>query len=1114
MTPNAKDIFADSLEMTPGAREAYLERACAGNVRLLEEVRALLRAHPGESGFLSAPTVKQGVGTVGTLDAEEQPGAVIGRYKLLQAIGEGGFGRVYMAEQREPVMRKVALKLIKLGMDTRQVVARFEAERQALAMMDHPNIARVLDGGATNAGRPYFVMELVRGDPITQYCDTHNQSTRERLELFKQVCMAVQHAHQKGIIHRDLKPSNVLVTMVDGKPVPKVIDFGIAKATNSRLTEKTVFTEFRQLIGTPEYMSPEQAEMSGVDIDTRSDVYSLGVLLYELLTGSTPFEGRKLRSAAWGELQRIIREEEPPKPSHRLSTMRETIGSVASHRSTEPARLVGLVRGELDWIVMKCLEKDRTRRYDAASALSTDIDRYLMGAPVSAAPASTSYRVRKFVRRNRAAVVTGAALTLALVGGIAGTTIGLLRTQTQRDRAVLAEREKGESLALAEQREREAKAEAERADREAESARQSAAIARSANRFITDVISKANRGAQKGNPDVKVREVLDTAAAELDKHPEAYEPEVREATLDVIGQTYSALGLYDLAERPIRESIELTKKRLTPGDPDIPVAMSQLVSMLQAAGRYAEAEREGREALRLAIAAKGDQDPLAAQAMVNLAGVLPDRGQLGESINLAEAATRIFEKDPKKHAKALTASLNALAVSLSKRGNVDRAIEAHQRAIDTSIGLEKERLGTLGGAEGPQTPELATALNSLGMAYFTKQDYAEAEKHVLQGLEMRRKLLGPDHPDVAISLNNLGGIAQGAGRMEDAERYLTEALELRRRVLGDDAAVTIGSVENLANLHQDKGELVEAERLYRKVLASYERTLGTRDVQISETKSNLATLVAQKGDLDGAISLLQEALEIRREISGNEHPLTALCLSNLAAVQFRRGDVADAIRGTREALVIERAIAPDGLTVASSLGNLGIGLHALGEFGEAEATLREAIEMNLRYQPEGSSRSRAGQLTLAWTLAEVAWQGRAKPDEALRAKAAEGEQIMRTMIVERLKTQPEDAPNLNNPRIVLANAIVSVEANRVANGAEGGAAERLVRLREAEGFLKTAMERLAGLPEAQRATVQRRGSPRGEPILARLYTLWNEMEPGAGKDALAKEWEEKAKGIK
>lgn len=413
----------------PDAQAAYLQQVCGDNPELLNRVVLLLAAQAEQPDFLESPAV-----AVLTIDQgiTEKAGGRIGPYKLLQQLGEGGMGVVFMAEQTEPVERRVALKVVKPGMDTREVIARFEAERRALALMDHPSIAKVLDAGTTESGRPYFVMELVRGIPITEYCDQQHLTTRERLELFVPVCHAVQHAHQKGVIHRDLKPSNVLVAEYDEEPVAKIIDFGVAKAIDQRLTEMTMFTQVGQLVGTVDYMSPEQAKLNQLDVDTRTDIYSLGVLLYELLTGGTPFERKRLHAAALDEMLRIIREEEPPRPSTRLSSS-STLPSIAAQRHTEPRKLTTLVRGELDWIVMKALEKDRSRRYQTANAVAMDLQRYLTDEPVLACPPSATYRFRKFARRNKTALLAAVLVSVALV-------VGTVVSTWQAIRATRAER--------------------------------------------------------------------------------------------------------------------------------------------------------------------------------------------------------------------------------------------------------------------------------------------------------------------------------------------------------------------------------------------------------------------------------------------------------------------------------------------------------------------------------------------------------------------------------------------------------------------------------------------------------------------------------------------------
>jgi tetratricopeptide (TPR) repeat protein/tRNA A-37 threonylcarbamoyl transferase component Bud32 len=601
---------------------------------------------------------------------EEGPDTVIGRYKILEKIGEGGFGVVYVAEQRAPVKRRVALKIIKLGMDTRQVVARFEAERQALALMEHPNIAKALDAGATETGRPFFVMELVKGIPITRYCDREKLGRRERLELFIQVCHAIQHAHQKGIIHRDIKPSNILVTLHDGIAVSKVIDFGIAKATQAELTEKTVYTQFHQFIGTPAYMSPEQAEMSGLDIDTRSDIYSLGVLLYELLTGSTPFDTKELLRSGLDEMRKIIREREPERPSRRIT--REHKHGAARSRVT---RGRSAVDSDLDWIVMKCLEKDRTRRYETANALGADLTRHLADEPVLARPPSGLYHFHKSVQRNR--------LAYSAAGAVAGAlAVGVVLSLWQAVRAVRAERLAGQRLVQSEK----ARAEAE-------------AIAK----FMTGVFQSPDP-ARDGRT-ITVAEALDTAAKKLERDL-ADQPERRAQFQSTLGLTYCTLGL-------LREAIPLQEKardyHLTYSGPEHTNtlgAMHRLAAFYFLAGRRDEALKLREEVLTLRRKVNGHEHPDTLRAMNNLAISYDAAGRREEALKLREEVLTLSRKvNGPEHPDTLMA-LNNLPNSYDAAGRREEALKLREEVL-----LLRRKVN------GPEHPDTLTAMDNLAISY-------------------------------------------------------------------------------------------------------------------------------------------------------------------------------------------------------------------------------------------------------------------------------------------------------------------------------------------------------------------------------------------------------------
>jgi len=796
---NLRRIFDLAISAPAEERGAILDRECAGDVSLRERLVAMLAGAEDEN-FLATPTVEAAETTDLSPDAEasqraadmaatlrERPGTRIGPYKLLQLIGEGGFGSVFLAEQERPVARKVAFKIIKLGMDTRQVIARFEAERQALALMDHPNIARVLDAGATETGRPYFVMDLVKGDPIAEYCDKNNLGIEERLDLFAQVCLAVQHAHTKGIIHRDIKPSNVLVATVDGRPVAKVIDFGIAKATASKLTEKTLFTEHRQLVGTPEYMSPEQAEGS-LDIDTRTDVYSLGVLLYELLTGTTPFDSRGLRSAAYAEIQRIIREVDPPKPSTRLSQATQTLASVAAKRQTEPRKLNALVRGDLDWIVMKALEKDRARRYETANGLAMDVRRYLSGEAVVAAPPSGAYRVRKFVMRHRGPVIAGSLVAVALVLGVVGTTIGLIDATRQRAAAELARKGEGEQRVLAEARLDESEATVQ---------------------FLDEMLGAVDPGVQ--GKDVTVRAVLDEAAKTLSKKFND-RPLVAARLHGTIGRTYTGLGVYPSAETHVRDALTIRQRVLGGEHPDTCRAMNDLGAFLIKNGAHAEAERLLKQAITEHTKLFGASNEITLQSKDNLATLYSMQIRPNEAWDLVSEVLKERKATLGGENPLTVASMNTLASLDIDLGKFDESERLFQEAIEVQSRVQ--------GPEHPSTLDLNT---NLALMYYTAA-MAEDETHPelvaprlekarLLGertLEIKTRVLGPDHQDTLTSISNLSSVYRGLRNHVRADELAMRDLDACVRVLGENHPDTITSLANMGNSYRMRGMNAEA----------------------------------------------------------------------------------------------------------------------------------------------------------------------------------------------------------------------------------------------------------------------------------------------------------------
>lgn len=809
----------------------------------------------------------------------------IGPYVLHEVLGEGGMGTVYRALQTEPVSREVALKIIKPGMDTREVVARFQAERQALALMNHPGIATVYEAGETNAGRPYFVMELVRGVAIDEYCDTHKLSTAERVSLAISVCDAVHHAHQKGVIHRDLKPSNILVSVDDAGPTPKVIDFGIAKAVAAG--SDGLVTTMGQMLGTPAYMSPEQAERSGLDVDTRTDVYSLGVILYELLSGTLPFDSETLKRPDF-IVQFLIREREVPTPSVRLADLANTQNTVARNRRTDVRALRRELRGDLDWIVMKAMEKDRTRRYAAASELAADLRRYLGGDAVLARPPSAGYRIRKLARRHRGALAAGMALLISLVVGAAVSTVGFLR-----------------------------------AEENAQEAAAQAARAEAVNAFLGQMLQAADPVAGDG-PETTVREVLDAASDEVSDGALEAQPLVEASVRRSIGASYMQLGLLDEAEDHFSVARELLDDH--GGDASDRVeALDELGQVARRQGRLADAEAFYRAALNLADSAGFTTDAGAGEDLVN--GVRADLALTLQNMDRLDEAAAILEELASSHRRLLpvddldrATTLNNLALVRSAAGDVEGAIGLFEETLTSltaalgpshlyvaavleSIGSLHQRLGRYPEADSLRTaaqdmrrelvgeghPHYQNGLAGLGLLRLEMGDREAAETLLLEAVALAEELLGPEHPRVATSLHSLGLVYLEAEAAEDAEEVFRRALEIREAALGPDHRNTLNARSSLAGALLLGGQAEEAESLAAAVVAR-QRALGVGDGTLVGAALRIwGGASAELGRFEVAEEALLEAYEIQSAELGDEHRQTVATVESLVKLYTRWG---------------------------------------------------------------------------------------------------------------------------------------------------------------------------------------------------------------------------------
>ncbi len=815
----------------------------------------------------------------------------IGRYQLLKKLGEGGMGQVWLAEQTAPVRRQVALKLIKVGMYDDSVLQRFRSERQSLAIMEHPSIAKVFDAGTSPDGQPYFAMEYVPGSPITDYCDQKKLKIRERLELFIKVCEGVQHAHQKAIIHRDLKPANILVVEVDGKPTPRIIDFGLAKATTPQAPGDTIFTQVGGWVGTPGYMSPEQTDPSVEDIDTRTDVYSLGVVLYVLLTGFLPFDPKQLHNQPLYEVLRQLREDDPLRPSAKLSMEKESSRATAEVRGAEPKQLARLLHGDLDWITMKALEKERSRRYGAPSELAADINRYLHNEPIVARPTSTGYRLQKYVRRHRIVVGVASGFVILLIGFAVMQFLELRRITRERDRA------------------------------------------NRITNFMSSMFRVSNPSEARGNS-ITAREVLDKGSQEISTGL-VKDPEVQADLMYTMAGTYNGLGLYSVARSLLERTVEIQVRVLGSKDPKTLRSQNELASTLGMEGHYPEAEKLQRETLETQRRVLGREYPDTLTTMNGLAKTLGDEGRYPEAEKLERETLEIQRRVLGPEYPDTLATMNGLARTFEDEG---RYAEAEK--------LERDELEIQRRVHGSDHPYTLRSMRNLASALYYGGHYVEAEKMYREMLDIERRVLGPEHPDTIGTMDNLAITLGDEHRYSEAEQLQVQSLELCRRVLGPENPDTLAAMNNLAITLENERRHPEAEKLYREALEIERRVLGSEHPDTLGTMNNLANTLQTEGHYAEAEMLERETLDKRGTILGPEHPRTLSATNNLANTLRLEGQYAEAEKLSRETLDIQRRVlGPDQSEAEGTMLTLARTLSNEGEFAQAEQLFREAIQI-------------------------------------------------------------------------------------------------------------------------------------------------------------------------
>jgi tetratricopeptide (TPR) repeat protein len=884
----AARIFDGARLLAPDQRRAFIEQAAEGDAQLARQIERMI-----EYAERAEPTAGFVAGGAAPADGDDRLiGAEFGRYRLVRLVGTGGFAAVYQAQQEHPVQRTVALKILKSGMDSRQVIARFDAERHALALMEHPGIARVLDAGQTDpihGSRPYFVMEFVSGEPITEYCDRTTLDLRARLDLFCDVCRAVQHAHHKGIIHRDIKPSNVLITDIDGAAMPKVIDFGIAKAVRQPLSDAMLITGRRELLGTPQYMSPEQADSDERAIDTRTDVYSLGVLLYELLTGTTPLPVERLRNSSYSRIVEMIRQQTVERPSVRLQRLGEAASDLARRQKSDVATLRRRLRGDLDWIILKALEPDREQRYGSAAVLVEDIRRHLEHEPVLAGPPTTAYRVGKFVRRHRTGVAAAAAIIIVLVAGIVATTEALLR--------------------------------------EARAASNSSQIAA----FMQQMLGGIDPAVARGKDTELLRRMFEDTAARIGADL-GNQPEVEAAIRTTIGRAYLAIGEYTSARTHLQRAMDIRRRELGDEHPDTLSTIAALGAALNKLGEFKQALDYGEEALDARRRMLGNDHPDTLSSMNDVGNQLATQGRPGDAEPLIsealEGRRRVLGND---HPDTLR-SLNALGALRWDQGRFAEAEVFYREAVK---GLRR--------VLGEDHPYTLASVGNLGRLLRIEKKLEEAETYIRLAMEGNRRVQGEHHPDTLGSINSLAVLLSEQGNFAEAEPYFRAVLDGRRRTLGDDSPDTLISINNMGAVLNSMGRPADAEPYYRQALDGNRRIMGPDHPDTLRSLHNMGALMNAQGQRAEAEAYYARAVEARRRVLGNDHPDTVVSMDNLARVLLTGEPLAPetAKRALELALEVNTA---SRYSRPQYLDTLAQAYHHTGDNAEAIEMERKALE--------------------------------------------------------------------------------------------------------------------------------------------------------------------------